>query len=125
MTNLASQDTFQLPDRYAPSGTLEFDDGERVDFHAANPDLMTPAELARFATELAAPSHHVVSGEAEKIDTHRIEFGSGVVDAVEHMPPAASALHESIKPQALASIGAVLVALRARAASRSADAQER
>lgn len=125
MTSLTSQDTFQLPDRYAPSGTLEFGDGEQVDFHTANPDLMTPAELARFATELAEPGHHISSDEAVKLDTHRIEFGSGVVDAVEHMPPAVSEIHERINPQALASVGAVLVALRVHAASRTTSGQER
>lgn len=120
MTNLSPQDTFQLPpDRYAPSGTLRFDDDERVDLHKANPEFMTPAELARFATELALPKHTISAHET--VDRGRVEFGEGVVTTLERT---ISPSIEWVDTATLTQAGKAIIAFRTTATMQPIDSQK-
>lgn len=88
MTTSPQSDTFHIPGQhtpqYAPSGTIEFAaQGEQIDFRKADPALLSVADLARVATEIAEPGHHIFDATTTSVDRTRIEFvGGGVIGAM-------------------------------------------
>lgn len=121
MTTLSQSDTFNIPgrpqERFAPSGAVEFAREERV------PAFDSVADLARMATELAAPMHQVSPGET--IDQRRIEFGGSVVEVVRQAPSATLETIDYSDPQTLARFSSNIVALRLAASRPQASSQER
>jgi hypothetical protein len=94
---------------YAPSGTIEFGDGEQVDFRTSS--LQSVTELARIAAELAMPQHQIAPNEA--LDRNRIEStGERVID-VAGEPLRAEGVFE-IDSVTLAQLGTLIVTMRLR-----------
>lgn len=125
MTTSLPSDTFHIPgqhtSQYAPSGTIEFaPQGEQIDLRKADPDLLSVADLARVATELAEPGHHILDAAATPVERSRIEFvGEGVIGAARVELSDSRLDSDPTHPHVLERFSAAVVSLRASHAGNS------
>lgn len=119
MTLSPQADTFNIPSKsedysesIAPSGTVDFLDGENVGLHESDLDRIT-----REATDIAVPMHPVT--QHEKLDGHRIEYGQATMEAVlqleaSQIQPLVSHEKLPIDTASLLFFSAAVLAFRAR-----------